>query len=250
MNPDGISLQFLAATQNILSDIIQSDGPAMFEPCLAEALADLERFSLIFRPDSNLIRIHRLVQSVIKDQMTMDELDKHQKLVCQVGLSAFPDFDYTMRTTCRKYEGEIVAIISEIAKIKSEDTARLMGRVGRYFWQDGKASEAAPLLSSACNAFKIAKGGDDLDTLWTMGNLAVSYKLLGKVKEAAGMEEKVWEARRRILGEEHPDTLLTTGNLANSYRSMGNVKEAAEIEEKVLKVRTRLLREVRAEQEK
>jgi tetratricopeptide (TPR) repeat protein len=243
MNPDRISVQFLEAARNVLSSVLQSTDSATFNPHLAEALADLERFSLIFRPDPDLIRIHRLVQTVIKDQMTTDELDEHRYFVCQVGLSAFPEFDHNTRRTCRNYEGEILAIISEIGEMTSEETARLMGRVGLYFREDGKASEAEPLLSSVCKVFEIMKGKEDSDTLSAMVVLAATQWSLGKVNEAAEMEEKVLEAMTRILGEEHPDTLGTMGNLADLYRSLGKLKEAAEMEEKVLEARTRILGE-------
>ena len=241
MNPDGITHQFLGAAQNVLSSVLQSNDSTTFNSHLTDALADLERFSLIFRPSSDLIRIHRLVQSVIKDQMTMDELENHRNLVCIVGLYGFPEFEHAIRTTCRNRESEIIAIIFEITEMKSEDAARLMARVGRYFQHDGKASEAAPLLSNAHTVFEIVKGKEAADTLRTMVNLAGSYRLLGRVKEAAEMEEKVVEARSRILGEEHPDTLWAMGNLALSYRSLAKVKEAAEMEEKVVEARSRIL---------
>ena len=241
MNPDGITLQFLGAAQNALSSILESNDLMTFNSHLTEALADLEQFSLIFRPASDLIRIHRLVQSVIKDQMTIDELENHRYLVCTVGLYAFPEFEHAIRITCRNCESEIIAIIFEITEMKSENAAILMDRVGRYFQQDGKASEAAPLLSNAHAVFEIVKGKEAADTLRTMGNLAVSYRLLGRVKAAAEMEEKVVETRSKILGEEHPDTLRTMQNLAGSYRLLERVKEAAEMEEKVAEARGRIL---------
>ena len=241
MNSDGISLRFLGAAQNILLGIIQSSDLTTFNSHLTEALADLEQFSLVFLPNSALIQIHRLVQSVIKYQMTTDELGKHKYLVYKVGLSAFAQFDHMLWTTCRNYEGEIVAIISEIAEVKSKYSARLIERVGTYFGMDGKASETAPLLSRACNVLEIVKGRQNSDTLRTMGNLA-AYWSLEKVKDVAEME-KVLKARSRILGDEHSDTLWTIGNLAVSYRSLGKVKEAVKMQEKVLDVRRSILGE-------
>ena len=240
MNPDGISLEFLRPAYGILSDILQCEDLAIFNAHLAKALRDLEQFSLIFRRRPGLVQIHRLVQFVIKDRMSTEELCKYRFLICKLGLCVFPDFAPEMRMKCRQYEGEIVTIISEIAETRTRDAASLMDRVGIYFLRDGKAREALRLFSDATEIKKRVNGEEHPETVLSLDSLASSYRLLGKVTEAAEMQEKVLEAKCRMLGEEHPDTLLTMDNLANSYVSLGKVKEAAEMQEKVLEVKCRV----------
>lgn len=68
MNPDCITLDFLRAAQDVLSETLQIsktsilEASAEFESRLMEALRELAQFSLISRPTPATIRIHRLVQ--------------------------------------------------------------------------------------------------------------------------------------------------------------------------------------------
>ena len=164
-------------------------------------------------------------------------------MVCNIGLSAFPDFDHHKRAKCREYQGQILSIVAEVEDRRNRATATLLHRVGVFPMQDGKVREGHNLLVMAFSYAKEAFGEEHPDTLTTMNNLALSYGSLGRTKEAAELQEKVLEARRRILGEEHPDTLTTMNDLALSYHSLGRTKEAAELQEKVLEARRRILGE-------
>ena len=243
MNPDGITLDFLRAAQRVLSVPLECENSAEFNTQLAKALRDLEQFSLIFRQSAEQIRNHRLVQSVIKDRMRPNEFEGHLSLICEVGLCAFPDFAHEVLMTCRKYESEIVAIVSELPGARTERAALLMSRLGRYFGEDGKPAQSVRLLSSATISWKCIKGEENRQTLATMRSLANSYSFLGQAQQAAEIQKKVLEVRCRILGEKHPDTLGTMGGLAISYWSLGQMKEAAEMQEKLFKVSCRILGE-------
>jgi len=243
MNSDGITLDFLQAAENVLSKKLQFDEGVDFNASLLRDLRDLEQFSLISRQGLYVTRIHRLVQSVIKDRMSTDEVDAYLSLICEVGLCAFPFFTHEMRMTCRKYESEIVPIVSGLGDRTTERASELLYRVGVYFGQDGKYNESVRLLSNAVNMRKSIRGEEHPVTLSTMHGLANSYWSLGKLNEAAEIGEKVLEARRRILGEEHPDTLWIMHGLAYSHWSLGKLNEAAEIGEKVLEARRRILGE-------
>ena len=72
LNPDGILIEFLKDGTEGLSD----DLKMIVSDKLYEALSELERFSLIGRQCDNTlgqkVTIHRLVQSIIKDEMSAD----------------------------------------------------------------------------------------------------------------------------------------------------------------------------------
>jgi len=98
LNPDGILTDFLDTGKEGLSaelaEIVSQDDR------LNEALAELERFSLIGRQDDissgQTILIHRLVQSVIKDDMSPDIFSTMMEAVIGLCDSAFPYFDYNV----------------------------------------------------------------------------------------------------------------------------------------------------------
>jgi len=62
-------------------------------------------------------------------------------------------------------------------------------------------------------------GEDDLGTLTSMANLALTYSNQGRWKEAEELEVQVIETRKRVLGEEHPDTLTSMANLAFTFKA-------------------------------
>ena len=69
-------------------------------------------------------------------------------------------------------------------------------------------------------------GGEHLDTLTSIGNLALTYRAQGRMEKVATLDEEAMEKRRWILGAEHPDTLTLMGNLAYTYWAQGRMGEA------------------------
>ena len=84
-------------------------------------------------------------------------------------------------------------------------------------------------------------GQEHPDTLWSMTNLASTYRKQGRWKEAEELEVQAMEASTRMLGQEHPDTLASKDNLAMIWMDQGRWKEAEGLEVQVLTTRERVL---------
>jgi hypothetical protein len=56
-------------------------------------------------------------------------------------------------------------------------------------------------------ASKRTLGEEHSDTLVSIRNLAVIYRVQGKLQDAADLQERTLEASKRTLGEVHPVTL-------------------------------------------
>jgi hypothetical protein len=149
MNPDGISLEFLQDGRNAFPDDLKGENPVAFTANLISGLKDLEQFSLISRPNSDLVLIHRLVQSVIKDRLSPDGLNGLRSLVCDIGLSAFSVFAHDDLLRARKYQAQVIAIVGEIKEMQTVAAAYLLDRVGQFFVDDGKARDGHSLISIA-----------------------------------------------------------------------------------------------------
>src|SRR5271169_5742505 len=97
LNPDGILVEFLEAGRSGLSEPLKTligDSFAFYD-----ALRDLERYSLIHN-DRHTISIHRLVQTMIKDSLNIDEEKRFMKMTAGLLLSAFPQFEEDKRQIC------------------------------------------------------------------------------------------------------------------------------------------------------
>jgi tetratricopeptide (TPR) repeat protein len=248
LNPDGILVDFLDRGNEGLNaelrEIITN------EDRFYEALCELERFSMIERHDectnAQHIVIHRLVQSVIKDEMSPEDFSTMAEAVIGLCDCAFPrqdDWSNEMLLQRRRYQEQIVTPLSSIQQIKSSRLGRLLRRVGEFLTEDGKYQQAGKLLETAIVILGATRGSEHLDTLRAIFSLGLLYHDQGRWEDAANLEGKVLEARRRLHGEEHPDTLSAMANMAVTYCDQGRWGEAAKLQEKLLEIQGRLLGE-------
>src|SRR5208282_5284975 len=116
------------------------------------------------------------------------------------------------RPLCRVYLSQIVGPLLSLKSVRTEKSAAIIRRVGRFLREDGKISNSEQLLLQAVDIHIEILGLDHPDTLITMNNLAETYCALAKTAEAAALLEEVLEKSKRILGEEHSNTLTIMNN--------------------------------------
>jgi len=244
-NPDGTMIQFLEAGANGLdADLraIVTNPDRLFE-----ALAVLQGFSFIRRQgvgsDGEFITIHRLVQSVIRDEMPPERLSSMLAALTGLCNSAFPawhDWDQMLLHRSRVYENQVVGPLLDVSLPPSENLAFLLSRVGLFLREDGKYLQANEFLTKALKLFVQLRGNEDYETLNGMALLAWGYMYQGHYLKAAELEEQVLETRLKLLEDEHPDTLETMADLARMYRTLALYTKAEHLKEHVLAVRKRL----------
>lgn len=212
LNPDGILMEFLEAEPKGLNDQLQEIIGNTDRLC--EALAELQRFSLIRRQATNSegqrIIIHRLVQSVVRDEMPSNTSSTVTHAVIQLCNSAFPqwhDWDQNLLRQNREYESQVITPLLEMPQMESEILGCLLSRVGLYLREEGKYRQADEVLGKSLKLFEELKGSEDHETLNAKALLAWSYQDQGNYQKAAALEEQVLETRLKLLGNEHPDTL-------------------------------------------
>jgi tetratricopeptide (TPR) repeat protein len=233
MNPDGILLEFLKAGTSSLPVVLQELIQNSF--AFNDALRDLQMFSLIQRPlGGHVIRIHRLVQTVIKDELDDNERRQYKETFINLGLAAFPKFNFDNRSVCRRFQEQVIRPLEYVFDIQTDACADLCLRVSRFLMEDGKYNDSAWLLEEEVKIRAALRGADDRSTLMSMGYLADTYRKQGRFTEAAKMEEEVLAKCKVILGEDHPATLTSMHNLALTYQNQGKLTDAAKMGEEVL----------------
>jgi tetratricopeptide (TPR) repeat protein len=243
LNPDGILIDFLRSGREGLSDerreIIEDDF--VFEESL-KSLHELSLVGLSQKKDS--IVIHRLIQAVIRDELSQTEEYDLRSEVLEVSGAAFPEtVTNETRQLCRQFQGQVLGPVFEAAEVRSESASAMMDRIGRFLLADGKFDDSARFLRLALDINKFLLGDEHRVTVTGMGSLAVVYRNQGRWDDGLKLCEKVLELRTRLLGEEHPDTLAAMGNLAVWYYYQARSDETVKIQEKVLEASIRLLGE-------
>jgi tetratricopeptide (TPR) repeat protein len=242
LNPDCILLEFLeSGALGMDNDLkrLTSD-----ESGFGEALLSFETFSLVkWDRQRHTLQLHRLVQAVVKDEMSKDDLIYLRTITNAICYQAFPKSwgDYEDRVRCRLYAGQVMWPLLDTELLESEISARGLRLVGWFLRVDGKITDSATFLLRSVEIFEALMGGEHEATLDAKSELGSTYWARGETTEAARLQEEVLEKKRKILGEEHPGTLNTMHNLALTYWSQGKMTEAAGLQEEVLEKRRKIL---------
>lgn len=245
LNPDGILREFLEAGRDGLPDSLgELIGD---EDEYYGVLNELVRFSLIRREDDKdeeMVTMHRLVQAVIKDEMEDEHFSAMTEAVLSLCDHAFPHtWEGEGRSVCRKYQEQVLAMLSEVKDTESDVLLRLIIRVAWFLQEDGKYAQAVELQTKIIEVSTARNGPDHEDTLTAMTRLATAYRYQKRWDEAIRIQEKVYETNRTKFGDDHLNTWGTMGDLAATYRSKGRRQDAVGMQEKVLKARQKLLGE-------
>lgn len=248
LNPDGILVDFLEAGKNGLSPELQeilSDRYRFYE-----ALSELESFSIIRRqPDSSSyirLKMHRLIQHVVRDELTSDAfamMIREAIGLCECAFPPWHEWRYSLLMLCRRYHEQVIPAISAIHSVQSKDFGDLLQRVGVSLREDGKYQAARELLERAVEMIRATTGTESPATLTAMAELASTYQHEGRWNDAAELREQVLESSTRLFGEEHPNTMAAMGNLAVTYGDLGRWDDAVSLQERSLEGRSRILGE-------
>ena len=244
LNPDEILIEFLVAGKAGLDTEIREvlDDELMWQDCLDA----LQMFSLIrVWGDGTKIGIHRLVQSVIKDQLDQDSWVRVSTQIIQLGLTGFPH--RSDLETCRRYRAQLMTYLldsgndSKLARDHLLQRCILAERVASYLMEDGYYSDSSE-LRIPCHQILVRELGDSHpDTLDGLENLASSYRALGKFSDAMVLQQRSLELRQNVFGLQHPRTLTTVNNLAKLLLLMGSFHEAEKLNIETLKTRRQVL---------
>jgi len=248
LNPDGILTEFLEAGKHGLDGTLKeiiSDNDR-----LNGALGELERFSFIRRQADALkgqrITVHRLLQSVVKDEMSEELWLATVGFVTRLCNAAFPtstDYgDLEIRTLSRRFQDQVVLPITAI-QVSSIEFGYVLKRVGCFLLVDGKYQQAIEVLTRSVEIYKQIRGCEDRELLYVMIDLAWAYQSQRRLEEAATISEKVVDVFTRLFGEDDPDTMEAMYGLLRTYQLQGRLKAQSELAEKLWGKRRKLLGE-------
>lgn len=265
LNPDNILVEFLqAGREGLCTELQEIIGNDPFE--LNRALFHLTQSSLIDRSnDGKRIKIHRLIQAVVKDVMPETERDIYLCMVVAMFNSAYPSkLDDSTRYLCSLYQGQVVEPLILNVNIVIKEVGDIAFRIGNFLLEDGMYHDSSRLLEKAVSVYGAISAKNHSDNLNAMMSLAEAYRGLDRQKDAVGLWERVLQASKIVriaqnsdkamedsaillsgqhqneLAEQHPATLAAMANLASAHRSKGEWKEAIELERKVLEAKRRI----------
>jgi hypothetical protein len=134
LNPDGIRTGILKFRSEYLSDVLRDI--VSNDLTFYETLKTLQQFSLIRRSEVYTIFVHRLIQAVVKDNLTESELYWWRIQLFKLCDAAYPErirtdegFTISIFPLCRMVSKQILHPLL-VAEICSVPVATLLRRVG------------------------------------------------------------------------------------------------------------------------
>jgi len=102
-----------------------------------EALSELKRFSVVkhtFKIDGQeVLVIHRLVQAVVKDQMTERDVKQFRSMIIKICFQAFlQERNGTMQALCRVYISQVLGPLMGPEASMTEEFANVVDCVGQF----------------------------------------------------------------------------------------------------------------------
>lgn len=162
-NPDGVLIDFLERGKDGLT--VELRALVGDRKKLYDALAELTRFSLIGRQDDGSLRItiHRLVQSIIKDNMSPTKVSVTTSTVIELCAFGFPWSDnqwetLKLRQLGRRHQNQVVPPLQALDQVVSAERGHFLTRVGEFLWHEGNYRQASELLDTGVTILERVKG--------------------------------------------------------------------------------------------
>ncbi|MBA2766216.1 MAG: tetratricopeptide repeat protein [Solirubrobacterales bacterium] len=219
-------------------------APGQNRKALADAFNALARYSLAV-PDDDTLSIHRLLQKVIRDELSQANAQQPYARAMQAVIDVFPaDSELPARwPLCEQLLPHALALADTPHETKhAVALAELLGYGSWYLiCAEPGRRRAVPIAELTHEHARRLLGAQHHDTLNAGERVALAYRAAGRTAEAIAIHEPLLADSERLLGAEHPNTLSTRNNLALAYQEAGRTAEAIAIHEPLLADRERLL---------
>jgi tetratricopeptide (TPR) repeat protein/transcriptional regulator with XRE-family HTH domain len=212
---------------------------------LNNAIEVLRRFSLVHRnAETRVLRIHRLVQVVIKDAMKEEERKQWAGSVVQAVNVAFPrQIRIETWSNCRRYlsQAQVCSVLMRDYAIVSPEAASLLSRTASYLETFALYEQAESLEQQALDIREQVLRPDDLDMAVSFDNLGFLSYEQGKYEQAEPLFQKAISIQEQALGPDHPDITIALRHLAFLYLMLEKFEQAEALLQRVVSIRERVL---------
>ena len=196
--PDAIPEEIFIEAAAQLGDRLKTVTKSSLE--FVTALKEAGRFSLIKRnPESKTIDIHRLVQEVLKDQMTEAEQRLWAERTVRALNDSFPGVEFSNWPLCERLlpHAQTSAALIEGWALEFPEAARLLNQTGFWLNERARYPEAKPLYQRALAIREKALGPEHPDMATSLNNLALLYNNQGRYADANPSTSGPWRFGRK-----------------------------------------------------
>ena len=240
-SPGPISMDLLYCDE-LNASLLPFDESLSEQLMLPRVIRDISRFALVkVDQGSNSLQIHRLVQAVIRSQMTDEEQDEAHHEVHKVLASARPRQGETDDPANWSTYDIIWPHLGPSQAEECDDprTRQLLIDWVRYQWKHGEFEACLSLAQRLQNLWSHQLGPDHSQTLHLQFQIANVLRSQGRFNEARDLDTYVLERQRAVLGPDHPLTLMTANSLGADLKAVGEFQAALAMDQETYRVSKR-----------
>jgi tetratricopeptide (TPR) repeat protein len=198
------------------------------ELALDDAIGSLYRYSLVTR-DRNGLRVHRLVQVVVRTDAAEEE-PIWAAIALELVAASFPT-DAQRVTTWPAAERLLAHSIvvtghSERLNVSPSQTSDLLNRVAMYLLARAQLPAARASFERALRVDQAAHGRDHPDVARDLHGLGWALKELGDLEDARAKFEEAVRVDQATQGRDHPDVARDLHGLGWALKDLGDLEGA------------------------
>ncbi|MBX3055397.1 MAG: tetratricopeptide repeat protein [Anaerolineae bacterium] len=246
LDPDAIPLALLRQAME-KPDFLEKSGFSEEKPGilgLETALKELGRYSLVQR-EGEVVRLHRLVQTVARDQMPPATAQNTVALVVALLDEAWPYKQQEMDT----WPASATLLPHLLAAAAAGERAAPIPERTGYLWNEAGSylhDRAAYALAGDCYRRALAidekvYGPDHPDVARDLNNLGTLLQAEGDLAGARPYLERALAIREKALGSHHPDVTQSLNNLGMLLQDEGDLAGARPYLERALAIFEKVL---------
>ena len=227
-SPGPISMDLLYSDE-MNESLLPFDEALTEKLMLGRVIRDISRFALVkVDQGSNSMQIHRLVQAVIRSQMTAEEQVEARHEVHKILAGARPRQGETDDPANWSTYDIIWPHLGPSQADECDDprTRQLLIDWVRYQWKHGEYESCLSLARRLETLWTHQLGPDHQQTLHLQFQIANVLRVQGRFSEARDLDTYVLERQRAVLGADHPHALMTANGLGADLRALGDFQEA------------------------
>lgn len=197
----------------------------------ASVMSELARYALVTL-DGNAIKVHRLIQALVRDELTPDQQALYRQeahIIMAAAAPADPD-DVTTWPRFQALLPHVNAEATELTQSREPAVRALARGVIRYLYISGDYTSALTLAERFMDQWIRDDGPDHEDVLRTQRHLGNIQRFMGRYPEAYQVTEKALSEARVKLGENDETTLWLRSAFAADLRAKGDFVAARELD--------------------
>ncbi len=238
LHPDTIPESLFIKGKDALWPVLRRTASDTF--AWNEAIAELHKYSLLKRDDKEkILRMHRLVQAVVKDDMPQKAAREWAERAVRVVDAAFPGPEPGFWPQCELLLPHALLAARHIEEynILREEAGNLLYRMASYLQERARYAEAEPLYQRALSIREQMLGSEHPQVAIARSGLAELYRKQGTYELSEPLFLRalhIWEQQR---GPEPAEVATALNGLGRLYYEQGRYELAEPLYSQAISIR-------------